>query len=147
MVSRPTLCSRHCISDTNPRSQVTWTGPADETNPQNWTYSKKWTITFVVSTYTFISAMSSSTMAPALDHIGNDLHVQSSFALFMTQSIFVLAYAFGPFLAGPLSEVYGRVIVLQLGNLVYMVFNTACGFAMTTGQLLAFRFLAGFGGR
>ncbi|KAG7010151.1 hypothetical protein G7Y79_00001g004230 [Physcia stellaris] len=89
--------------------------------------------------------MSSSTMAPALDQIGNDLHISSSFTLFMTQSIFVLAYAFGPFLTGPFSEVYGRVIVLQLANLTYLIFNTACGFARTTGQLLAFRFLAGIG--
>ena len=86
-------------------------------------------------------------MAPALDHIGNDLHITSSFTLFMTQSIFVLAYAFGPFLTGPFSEVYGRVVVLQLANMAYLIFNTACGFARTTGQLLAFRFLAGIGGR
>ena len=86
-------------------------------------------------------------MAPALDQIGNDLHISSSFTLFMTQSIFVLAYAFGPFLTGPFSEVYGRVIVLQLANLTYLIFNTACGFARTTGQLLAFRFLAGIGSR
>ena len=57
--------------------------------------------------------------------------------------MFILAYAFGPFLIGPLSEVYGRVRILQLANLLYLVFNTACGFARNKGDMIAFRFLAG----
>ena len=86
-------------------------------------------------------------MTPALGQIDKDLHIRNEFALSMTQSIFVLAYAFGPFFTGPFSELYGRVIVLQLANLAYMIFNTACGFSRTAGQLLAFRFLAGIGSR
>lgn len=38
----------------------------------------------------------------------------------MVVSIFVLAYAIGPLVLGPLSEIYGRTIVLQLANLVYL---------------------------
>lgn len=60
-------------------------------------------------------------------------------------SIMVLAYAFGPLLFGPLSEVYGRVIVLHLSNMIYLVFTIACGFSKRPSQLIAFRFLAGFG--
>ena len=86
-------------------------------------------------------------MAPALVSLGADLGISSSFEGSLVLSIFVLAYAFGPFLIGPLSEVYGRVGVLQVANLFYLVFNTACGFAKTPGQILAFRFLAGLGGR
>ncbi|KAG7138415.1 Efflux pump vrtL like protein [Verticillium longisporum] len=61
-------------------------------------------------------------------------------------SIFVLAYALGPLAWGPLSELYGRIIVLQLTNLFYMFFNLGCGLAQTKGQMIAFRFLAGLGG-
>ena len=86
-------------------------------------------------------------MAPALTQIGLDLEILSSFILFLTQSIFLLAYALGPFLTGPLSEVYGRVVVLQVANLAYLIFNIACGFAQTTSQMLASRFLAGLGSR
>ncbi|KAF6224703.1 hypothetical protein HO173_012860 [Letharia columbiana] len=50
-------------------------------------------------------------------------------------------------LIGPLSEVYGRVLVLQLANLFYLIFNTACGFAHNTTQMVVFHFLAGLGGR
>lgn len=64
----------------------------------------------------------------------------------MTLSIFVLAYAVGPLFLGPLSEIYGRVYVLQLANLIYLFFNLGCGLAQTKGQLIAFRFLSGLGG-
>lgn len=52
----------------------------------------------------------------------------------------------GPFLWGPLSEVFGRVRVLQVANLIYLLFNTVCGFAQTKEQMMAFRFLSGIGG-
>jgi len=45
-----------------------------------------------------------------------------------------------------MSELYGRVRVIQVSNLVFLVFNLACGFATNTGQMLAFRFIAGVGG-
>jgi MFS family permease len=47
---------------------------------------------------------------------------------------------------GPLSEIYGRVLVLQTANLFYLFFNLGCGLAQTSGQEIAFRFLAGLGG-
>ena len=50
------------------------------------------------------------------------------------------------FLWGPLSEVYGRVKVLKGANLIFLVFNTACGFAQTKQQMMAFRFVSGIGG-
>ena len=45
-----------------------------------------------------------------------------------------------------MSELYGRTIVLQLSNLFYLFFNLGCGLAKTKEQLIAFRFLAGYGG-
>ncbi len=126
---------------------VTWDGPNDVANPKNWTHRRKWLITIVVSTYTFISTVSTSIVAPALITLAPDLHIHSFFTASLTLSIFILAYGFGPFLIGPLSEVYGRVAVLQVANLFYLAFNTACGFSQSTGQLIAFRFLAGVGGR
>lgn len=41
---------------------------------------------------------------------------------------------------------YGRVPVLQLANLFYLVFNLACGASRNKGEMMAFRFLAGIGG-
>lgn len=87
-------------------------------------------------------------IAPALDSIGKDLHIPASaaFERSLALSIFILAFAFGPFLVSPLAEMYGRRWVLQLCSLEFLVFNTACGFAKTGTQLVVLRFLAGLGG-
>lgn len=85
-------------------------------------------------------------VAPALDSMAVDLKVKSGTEQYLMMSIFLLAYALGPFIIAPLSEMYGRVVILQSANLFYLVFNIVCGFATTPGQMFAFRFLSGFGG-
>ncbi|KAI1356832.1 major facilitator superfamily domain-containing protein [Xylaria sp. FL0043] len=125
---------------------VTWTGPEDPENPKNWTFSKKWAAVFTVSLFTFISPISSSLVAPALEKIGDELGIDQAFEKNLTLSIFILAYAIGPLVWGPLSELYGRVVVLQLVNLIYLFFNLGCGLARTKSELIAFRFLSGLGG-
>lgn len=84
--------------------------------------------------------------APALPSIGEDLNIDNVSELSLTLSIFVLGYAVGPLFLGPLSEIYGRVRVLQLSNLFFFAFNLGCGFAQNKGELIAFRFLSGLGG-
>ncbi|KAL4817763.1 major facilitator superfamily domain-containing protein [Aspergillus spinulosporus] len=125
---------------------VTWNGPDDPENPKNWPMKKKWAIVVTVSCFTFISPVSSSMVAPALTNLARDLGITDAIESQLTLSIFVLAYAFGPLFLGPLSEIYGRVIVLQLANLFYLVFNIACGVAKTKAQMIVFRFFAGLGG-
>ncbi|EEH10067.1 polyamine transporter 1 [Histoplasma capsulatum G186AR] len=125
---------------------VTWSGPEDPENPLNWSRPAKWAAVLIVSSFTFISPVSSTMVAPALAAIGKEFGITSSMEQVLVMSIFLLAYAVGPFLLGPLSEIFGRVAVLQLANLFYLVFNTACGFAQNKQQILAFRFLSGLGG-
>lgn len=107
---------------------------------------KKWAIVVTVSCFTFISPVSSSMVAPALTTLARDLGITDAIESQLTLSIFVLAYAFGPLFLGPLSEIYGRMMVLQLANLFYLVFNIACGVAKTKAQMIVFRFFAGLGG-
>jgi multidrug resistance protein len=61
-------------------------------------------------------------------------------------SIFLLAYALGPFVLSPCSEVWGRTPVIRVGNLIFILFTGLCGFASSQAQITAFRFLAGIGG-
>ena len=100
----------------------------------------------VVAMFTLISPVSSTMVAPALESIAVDFDIKEEFVLELSLSIFILAYAIGPLFLGPLSETYGRAIVLQLANLFYLAFNIACGVSQSTGQLIAFRFLSGLGG-
>ncbi|KAF7197744.1 Efflux pump vrtL, partial [Pseudocercospora fuligena] len=124
---------------------VTWDGPNDQANPKNWSFKRRWLATGLVSLVTFMTPIASSMIAPAEDAIARDLHIDSQFILSLIFSIFLLAFAIGPFFLAPCSELFGRVIVLQLANVWFLVFNLVCGFAKTEGQMLAFRFLAGLG--
>lgn len=125
---------------------VDWDGTDDPQNPKNWPRSKKWRATIIVSLFTFITPVSSSMLAPATTYIAQDLGITTSVERSLAVSIFVLAFAFGPLLLGPLSELYGRVRVIQLSNLFFLAWNLGCGFAQSEGQIMAFRFLAGLGG-
>ncbi|KAJ7679300.1 MFS general substrate transporter [Mycena polygramma] len=126
---------------------VSWDGPGDRENPRNWSNRRRWTVTVVVSLFTFISPVASSISSPALPDISAALNIKPGSILEnMSLSIFVLAYAIGPLFWGPLSELFGRLLVLQVSNIWFLIFNTLCASATTPTQLLVFRFLAGFGG-
>ncbi|KAF2150199.1 MFS general substrate transporter [Myriangium duriaei CBS 260.36] len=124
---------------------VDFDGPNDRANPKNWSFKRKWLATGLVSLITLMTPMASSMIAPAAQAIKHDLHVGSTFESELIFSIFLLAFVFGPIFLAPLSEMYGRVIVLQIANIWFLIFTLACGFAKTTGQMLAFRFLSGLG--
>lgn len=85
-------------------------------------------------------------VAPALTSISKEFGITNDVESQLVLSVFVLAYAIGPLFLGPLSEIYGRVPVLQLSNLVYLIFNIACGASRNKGEMVAFRFLSGLGG-
>ncbi|KAI0773545.1 MFS polyamine transporter [Fomes fomentarius] len=121
-------------------------GHDDPKNPKNWKFSKKWAITLVVSSYTFMSPLSSSMMAPASQRIAAELGITNSSLIALLTSIYVLGYALGPLLLGPISEIFGRARVLQAANFWYLAWNLACGFARNKGEMITFRFLSGFGG-
>ncbi|KAK8190222.1 MFS multidrug transporter-like protein [Phyllosticta capitalensis] len=125
---------------------VTFSGPDDPAISKNWSMKRRWAATLIVSSFTFISPVSSSMVAPALTSIAKDLNITTEIEQQLSLSIFVLAYAIGPLFLGPLSEIYGRVPVLQLANAFYLAWNLGCGFAQTKGQMIAFRFLSGLGG-
>lgn len=92
-----------------------------------------------------MSAAGASIVAPAEDAIAESLNITSNLLLELVFSIFLLGYVIGPLFLAPLSEIYGRAVVLRLSNLWYTAFTIGCGFAQTTGQMLAFRILAGLG--
>lgn len=57
-----------------------------------------------------------------------------------------LQWAVGPFFLGPLSEIHGRVYILQISNLFFLAWNLGCAFARKNVEIIVFRFLAGLGG-
>ncbi|KAH6981653.1 major facilitator superfamily domain-containing protein [Ilyonectria sp. MPI-CAGE-AT-0026] len=121
-------------SSPDDRDLVTWETPQDAANPKNWTTKEKMVVTVVMSTFTFISPVSSSMVAPTLTKLGEDLGMKKEIEVEMALSIFILGYALGPLFFGPISEVFGRSRVLH------------CGLAHNKAEFFVFRFLAGIGG-
>lgn len=116
----------------------------DAENPRNWPTGKKWTVTDVLSATGFNRIMVSTIMAPALSTIAAEFDMNNAESI-MALSIYLLATAFGPLVMGPLSEVYGRTVVLHGSNIWFLIWNIVCGFARNKAELIAARFFAGFG--
>ena len=57
--------------------------------------------------------------------------------------MFLIGYVFGPLLFSPLSEMYGRRIILIITFAGYTAFTLGCAMAPTWPALLIFRFLVG----
>ncbi|KAK6580132.1 hypothetical protein PZA11_007154 [Diplocarpon coronariae] len=127
---------------------VGWQEPEDQDpeNPMNWSSTKKWVNICTISTISFIVPLVSSMLAPGVELVMQDFHTSSdTFATFVV-SIFVLGFACGPLLLAPLSELYGRVIIYNVTNVLFLCFTIMCALSQNTSMLLAARFLSGFAG-
>ena len=58
----------------------------------SWPYRQKWAATFVVSSFTFITPVSSAMIAPAATQVAEQLGITSNVLVAMTISIFILGY-------------------------------------------------------
>ncbi|KAJ6084603.1 major facilitator superfamily domain-containing protein [Penicillium sp. IBT 16267x] len=114
-------------------------------HPHAWPNSRRWSILILTVVITTLANISTTIVVPSLDVISAELHMDPISEGPMVMSSYVLTLAFGPLLVAPFSELWGRVPLMQAGNIVYMGFNLACGFATSRAQLLAFRVLAGLG--
>ncbi|KAI9735346.1 MAG: hypothetical protein M1818_006541 [Claussenomyces sp. TS43310] len=125
---------------------VGWEGQDDPAMPLNFPDRRKWFLLMLLSSITFISPLASSMFAPGVEFMseefGNTSAILSSFCV----SVFVLGFAVGPLVLSPLSEIYGRSIVLSGGNWFFVVWQIGCALAPNLPSLAVFRFLAGIGG-
>ena len=80
---------------------VTWESADDPANPHNWPQHRKWTSTVLIAAFAFIAPMASTIVAPALNDIADEFKLtKNSAEEFLVMSIFLLAFAIGPFLWG-----------------------------------------------
>lgn len=124
--------------------KVTWDSPTDPANPLNWPRKAKWATAILTSLGGLVTLMSGIMLAPGLGVIGHDLKISEAEAS-LALSIYVLAFAFGPMLLAPLSEVVGRRPIWIGGSAWYILWNTLCGVSNNRGLMIAGRFMAGLG--
>ncbi|KAJ5818723.1 hypothetical protein N7474_004314 [Penicillium riverlandense] len=128
--------------------EVFWDDPPDQdpANPMNWSNARKWTIVAIVSFITFLTPLASSMFAPGVPQVMADFGVNSVLIATFIVSIYILGFAFGPLVVAPLSEHYGRAIVYNTCNVLFLIFNIASAVAPNLASLIVFRFLCGFAG-
>ncbi|KAF7190006.1 Polyamine transporter 4 [Pseudocercospora fuligena] len=119
-----------------------WDGAEDADNPQNWPRSKKIWHTAIPSIIAFICTLGSSIITPGRDSIMQDLGVSAEVAL-LPYVLYVAGLAFGPMIAAPCSETFGRRAVYLTGMPLFAVFNLGAGFSNNIAALTITRFFAG----
>ncbi|RAL64300.1 hypothetical protein DID88_002192 [Monilinia fructigena] len=125
---------------------VGWDSQTDPEMPLNFPEPKKWILTGLLASITFISPLASSMFAPGVTFADKEFHNTSLILSSFTVSIFVLGYVVGPLILAPLSEIYGRRYVLTGGNIIFCLWQIGCALAPSLESLIGFRFLAGLGG-
>ncbi|KAJ5176995.1 uncharacterized protein N7482_002872 [Penicillium canariense] len=125
---------------------VGWDGQNDPENPQNFAMSRKWGLLALMSAMTFVSPLASSMFAPAVGYAAEDLHVTNETVLSLSVSIFLIGYTVGPLILAPMSEIYGRRIVLSCANWFFVLWQIGCAKAPNVATLIVCRMFSGMGG-
>ncbi|EGC49113.1 caffeine resistance protein [Histoplasma capsulatum var. duboisii H88] len=127
-------------------SIVDWDGPDDPMNPHNWPRTKKIGIVVVIAMITFLTPLGSSMFAPATAEVMSEFKTSNPELASFVVSVYLLGYAFGPLIIAPLSELYGRMYLYHVCNILFIVFNVSCAVAPSLDSLIVFRFFAGAAG-
>ncbi|CAI6093675.1 unnamed protein product [Clonostachys chloroleuca] len=126
--------------------EVDWDGPSDPTRPVNWSNKKKWWDMGIISFLTFLTPLTSSIVAPAQGLVMKSFQSTNRTLASFVVSIYLVGFAVGPLFLAPLSEIYGRLRIYQVGTLIFTIWNIACALAPNVGSLLVFRLFAGISG-
>ncbi|KAL3495271.1 major facilitator superfamily domain-containing protein [Aspergillus germanicus] len=144
--SLPPGVTRREIVGTNVSNEtlfiVGWEHDNDPANPHNYSMTSRVAATLIVSVLAFAVGAASSIESAVLPQNSAAFGVSEVVASLVT-GIYLLGFAAGSLVSGPLSEILGRNAV-YIGSLtLFMIFIMASGLAPNIGAQLAFRFLAG----
>lgn len=86
---------------------VEWDGPNDPENPQNMTNTRKWLITVATGLMTFVVSFGSSVFSTVTEVTAQQFSVSNE-VMILGVTLYVLGFACGPLVWGPMSEAYGK---------------------------------------
>ncbi|KAJ5521077.1 Major facilitator superfamily domain general substrate transporter [Penicillium fimorum] len=110
--------------------------------PQNFPTWRKWVITVMLGLMTVCVTFASSVFSTATKQTAKKFGVSTE-VMVLGVSLFVLGFAFGPIIFGPLSELYGRKRPMFLGMFVFAIFQIPVTVAQNLQTIFICRFLGG----
>ncbi|CAN9451068.1 unnamed protein product [Alternaria alternata] len=125
---------------------VDWDGPDDPKTPRTGRLERNG-----VSSQLSVHALSLHHSRPPSSHpayhkysvLSNETsNIMASFVV----SVYILGFAIGPLIIAPMSELYGRMHLYNICNVLFVIFNICCAVSNSMGMLVAFRFFAGCAG-
>lgn len=126
-----------------PRPEIVdWDGPDDPGNAQNWPLASRCYHTFMPSAAAFVCTIASSIYTPGRSEVAAEFGVSDEVAL-LPYALYVVGLAFGPLLAAPCSETFGRRPVYLVGIPIFALFTLGAGFSNNAASLIICRFLSG----
>ena len=142
LVTRAVLNHRYPGSGTEDDPYLVEFIPDDPRNPMFFSKSKKWLITLLVAFVTLAVSFVSSAYSGGMAQIMEEFEVDSEVAV-LGISLFVLGFAIGPLLWGPMSEMYGRQWLLFGTYMALTAFNAGAAGSKNIETLIIMRFWAG----
>ncbi|SMQ55253.1 unnamed protein product [Zymoseptoria tritici ST99CH_3D1] len=127
-------------------SIVGWESQSDPAMPYNFKPSQKWTWVALLSAITLLGPFATSILSPAIDILNLEFDNKNAILGSMTVTIYLFGYVVGPIFIGPLSEMYGRKLVLSLCNVFFCLWQIGCALAPNIETLVVSRFFSGVGG-
>ncbi|KAK1756604.1 fluconazole resistance protein 1 [Echria macrotheca] len=125
---------------------IGWEDQDDPEMPLNFSTPRKWLIVGLVSAITFITPFASTILAPGISALDAEFGNENEILGAMTVSIYLLGYVVGPLFLAPLSEIYGRRVILSATNVFFCLWQIGCALAPSISSLIVFRFFSGIGG-
>ncbi|KAL4794491.1 major facilitator superfamily domain-containing protein [Aspergillus venezuelensis] len=148
-LSLPSGVKQREITDSNGAHStvfvVGWEHGKDPANPHNYSMTTRVTATLIVSALAFAVGAASSIESAVIPQNAAAFGVSEVVASLAT-AIYLLGFAAGSLVSGPLSEILGRNAVYAGSLTLFMIFIMASGLAPNIGAQLAFHVLAGIFG-
>ncbi|GAA6059059.1 hypothetical protein JCM10212_002030 [Sporobolomyces blumeae] len=116
--------------------------PNDPQNPRNWSYLRRWLITFQIAHIALLVGAAGSINSAAVHQAADALGVSVEVALLDT-AVFLIGFGISAPLMGPLSELGGRNPVYILTILIFIVFEVGCAVSTNIQTRVVLRFFAG----
>jgi len=117
----------------------------DPLNPYSWPNSRKVYVTIAGILLVMNSTIGSSIATGASTPTAEYFNITNQTQLVLPTSIYLVGYVLGPLFFSPLSETYGRKIIMILTFAIYTAFSLGCALAPSWAGLIVMRLLAGVG--